>query len=149
MPYFLDGNNLIGRARGTSRPSEDDRRAFLAEVSERLRSTKARAVVFFDGGEPRRSSLGSLSVRDCGPEHADDVLVREIGRFRQPREVTVVTADRELARRSRDAGALTMAPEEFWARFGRRGISGQSGSPEKVNVEEWIRYFEDEKNRDS
>ena len=32
MPYFLDGNNLIGRARRTARPTEADRAALVAEA---------------------------------------------------------------------------------------------------------------------
>ena len=32
MPYLLDGNNLIGIVRRTSRPSEEDRSALIADV---------------------------------------------------------------------------------------------------------------------
>ena len=149
MPYFLDGNNMIGRARGTARPSEEDRKAFLAEIADRLRSTRAKAVVFFDGAGERRSSLGNLSIRESGSERADDVILREIGRFREPREVIVVTADRDLARRARDAGAASIGPEEFWSRFGRGRAAPTRGDAAKVDVEEWMRYFEDEKNRGS
>jgi predicted RNA-binding protein with PIN domain len=149
MPYFLDGNNLIGQARRTARPSEKDRGEFLAEIADRLRATRAKATVFFDGSGERNSSLGSLSIRQSGAERADDVILREIGRFREPREVVVVTADRELLRRARDAGASTMSPEQFWSRFGRAPAGKGRAEPSKVDVEEWLRYFEDEKNRDS
>ena len=57
MPYFLDGNNLIGRARRTSRPTEEDRAALVAEIVERLRRSKASAVLFFDGAGVRNSTL--------------------------------------------------------------------------------------------
>jgi hypothetical protein len=149
MPYFLDGNNLIGKARGTPRPSEEDRKAFLAEIADRLRATSAKATVFFDGAGDRNSSLGSLSIRWSGAERADDVMVREIGRFREPREVIVVTADRELSRRARDAGAGAITPDEFWSRFGRRGTSKSGKEAPKVDVDDWLRYFGDEKNRGS
>jgi len=149
VPYFLDGNNLIGRARGTGRPSEEDRKAFLAEIADRLRATKARAIVFFDGAGERTSSLGSLSIRESGSEPADDVIVREIARFRHPREVIVVTADRELARRARDAGASVIGPDDFWSRFGRKPGGKRAEETAKVDVEEWLRYFGDEKNRQS
>src|SRR6478752_964310 len=119
MPYFLDGNNLIGLARGVSRPSEEDRRSFLAEVADRLRATTARIVVFFDGPGERTSSLGSLTVREAGAGGADDAILREIARARAPREITVVTADRGLARQAGDRGATILSPEEFWNRFGK------------------------------
>ena len=146
MPYFLDGNNLIGQAKGTARPSEEDRKALLAEIAERLRATKARATVFFDGAGGRNSSLGPLSIRDSGSERADDVILREIARSREPREVIVVTADRELSRRARDAGARAIGPGEFWSRFGKAPAPAARDA-KKVDVEEWMRYFEDEKNR--
>jgi hypothetical protein len=150
MPYLIDGNNLIGRARGVSRPDEGDRSALIAELAERLRRTRARAVLFFDGPGSRRSSLGSLSIRESGPSGADEAILREIGSSRTARENTVVTADRDLARRAREAGARTISPDEFWAAFGTssgRRKEGASRDEERVDVEDWLKYFQDESNR--
>ncbi len=151
MPYLIDGNNLIGQARGISRPDEGDRSALIAELTERLRRTKAKAVLFFDGPGGRRTALGSLSVREAGASGADDAILREIRSSRAPRENTVVTADRDLARRAREAGARTLSPDEFWSLFGvsSRG-KRESGrrDDEPVDVEDWLRYFQDESNRE-
>ena len=149
MPYLLDGNNLIGLVRRTSRPSEEDRAALIAEISGRLRSTRARASIFFDGPAGKRgSTLGSLTVRASSGGSADDAIVREIERAKSPGELVVVTADRGLARRARDAGAKVSAPSEFFERFGR-GAAAERRAPSAgpVDVEEWTRYFEDERNR--
>lgn len=146
MPYFLDGNNLIGLARGTARPSEEDRQALMAEVAERLRRTRARAVLFFDGSTNRSSSLGDLEIREVLGASADDAIVAGVERARNPCEILVVTADRGLARRVRDAGGKTLAPQEFWQRFGAKSGPLRQDST-KINVDEWIRYFEDERNR--
>lgn len=148
MPYFLDGNNLIGLARGTARPPEEDRQTLVAEVAERLRRTRARAVLFFDGSTNRSSSLGNLEIREVLGASADDAIVAGVERARNPREILVVTADRALARRVRETGGKTLTPQEFWQRFGTRGERPRPDSA-KVNVDEWIRYFEDEKNRGS
>jgi hypothetical protein len=149
VPYLLDGNNLIGRARGTSRPDEEDRRALIAELNERLRRTKAKAILFFDGPMGRRTSLGSLSIREAGSPGADEAILREIGNSRAPREDTVVTADRELARRAREAGARTISPDEFWRSFGASSRKEDPGrSEERVDVEDWLKYFRDESNRE-
>ncbi|HEY6147112.1 MAG TPA: NYN domain-containing protein, partial [Thermoanaerobaculia bacterium] len=119
MPYFLDGNNLIGLARSTSRPSEEDRAALLAEVADRLRKTRARIVVFFDGGRSPQVHLGNLSVRTSATQSADDLILSEIGRVAAPREITVVTADRGLASRARALQARVLSPGEFWERVGK------------------------------
>ena len=146
MPYFLDGNNLIGQARRTARPSEEDCLSLVREIAERLRRTRARAVLFFDGhGTGRASSLGNLTVRNAGSGSADDAIAAAIEASRTPGEIVVVTADRALAGRVRDAGAKCVRPDEFWERFGKPRGAGASKESPPVNVEEWMRYFEEGK----
>ena len=150
MPYLLDGNNLIGLVRGSARPSEEERAALVAEIADRLRRTRARATLFFDGpAGGRPAALGSLTVRTATGESADDAILREIRKSRAPGELIVVTADRELAGRARAAGARVTPPADFFARFGAGGDAGggRVGSP-PVDVEDWLRYFEDERNRE-
>ncbi len=151
MPYLLDGNNLIGSVRRTARPSEQDRDALIAELADRLRRTRARAILFFDGPAGERvRALGSLTIRTPSGGSADDAILREIGASSAPRECVVVTADRELTRRVRDAGARILSPEEF---FGRFGASSPRTGPDRENpatkesLEEWMRYFEDPRSR--
>jgi rRNA-processing protein FCF1 len=148
MPYLLDGNNLIGAVRRRARPSEEDRAALLAEIADRLRRTRARATVYFDGpAGGTGASLGSLSVRAASGTSADDAIVREVERARDPSSMIVVSADRELQRRVRDAGGRVCSPAEFFARFGTaRGPEDREGSS-RVDVEEWMRYFGDDPNR--
>ncbi|MFY9551623.1 MAG: hypothetical protein WAU32_10770 [Thermoanaerobaculia bacterium] len=149
MPYLLDGNNLIGTARGRGRPTAEDRAALVAEIADRLRRSRARAVLYFDGpvGD-RGASLGSLSVRPSSGGSADDAIVREVEGAGDPGSMIVVTADRELGRRVRDAGGKTCAPPEFFARFGQSGGGGEAKpGAGPVDVEEWLRYFGDEGNR--
>ena len=148
MPYFLDGNNLIGVARRTARPAPEDRAALISEIADRLRRTKARAVLFFDGAVERGSSLGNLTIRAFRGTSADDQIVDEIGRARAPSEITVVTGDRGLARRARDLGAQAIAPAEFWARVGQPRPSAEAKINGPTDVEDWMRYFADETNRD-
>lgn len=151
MPYFLDGNNLIGVVRRTARPSEEDRAALVSEISARLRQTRARATLFFDGpAGARPAALGSLSVRTASGSSADEAILQAIRGSRAPGECIVVTADRELARRARDAGAKVAPPRDFFARFGAGASAGDDGPrppATATDVEEWMRYFGDERNR--
>jgi hypothetical protein len=148
VPYLLDGNNLIGRVRRTARPTDEDRRALVGEIAERLRRTRARATIFFDGPRgDRTTSLGTLTVRVADRESADDAIVSAVGASRTPQEAIVVTADRGLAARVRDAGGKVLVPDAFFARFG----GGAAAAPDQepgIDVEEWSRYFSDERNRE-
>jgi len=146
VAYLLDGNNLIGAERGGA-ASEEDQTALARELADRLRRTRARVVLFFDGAG-RPLALGALSVRFAGAVSADEAILREVARSKRPEEATVVTADRALARQARDAGAKTLSPVEFWARFGRESRPTTPRTPESpVDVDEWVRWFEDEANR--
>jgi predicted RNA-binding protein with PIN domain len=144
VPYFLDGNNLIGIARKTSRPGEDDRSALLSELASRLRSNRSSVRVFFDG-EGRPAAFGSLTVSGAGGS-ADESILRELAKTRDPRQVTVVTADRHLAQRVRDAGGKTIHPSDFW-----KTLAPTPEAPDrpagKIDVDEWLDYFSDPKNR--
>jgi hypothetical protein len=148
MPFLIDGNNLIGAARGASRPSAEDRAALISEVADRLRRTRARAVLFFDGDAERSTGLGALAVRPSGRGSADDAIVEEIRKSRAPRECTVVTEDRALGSRARELGAQVISPSDFWARLGKRPADASPRTEERVDADEWLRYFSDEKNRD-
>jgi predicted RNA-binding protein with PIN domain len=145
VPYLLDGDNLVGTARRRSGGSED-RDALVSEIAERLRRTRASVVLFFDGAG-RSLSLGHLSVRFAGAYSADDAIVREISRSPKPRETTVVTADRELARRARDAGAIAMSPADFWKRFGAVDPGRARPNDTRVDVDEWMKWFAEEGNK--
>jgi len=143
MPYFLDGNNLMGKRD----PSSEDRDALVRELAERLRQTRASAVLFFDGGARRQSTLGRLSIRDGFSSSADDDILASIARARSAREVTVVTSDAALARRARDAGASVLGPANFFGRVGTPGSASEKDAA-KIDVDDWERYFSDERNRD-
>jgi hypothetical protein len=147
MPYFLDGNNLIGHARRTARPGEEDRSAFLAELAGRLRSTRSTVRVFFDG-EGKAASFGSLTISGAGGS-ADEAILRDLRKAADARQVTVVTADRDLARRARETGAKTMSPADFWKAFGAAARNDSRKPEVRVDVDEWLDYFADPKNRES
>ena len=147
MPYFLDGNNLIGHGRGSSRPTEEDRSALISELAERLRKTKARIVLFFDGPQERTAVLGALSIRHAAGGTADAAILDEIERARAPQEIVLVSEDRDLRRRAKDLGAKTLTTTEFWSRVGTGEDRTERSPSGKIDVEDWTRYFSDPRNK--
>jgi predicted RNA-binding protein with PIN domain len=146
VPYLVDGNNVVGAERRGA-ASDDGRNALAREIADRLRATQARVVLFFDG-RGDSVSLGSLSVRYSGASTADDAIVREVGRALRPQEMIVVTADRELARRTRDAGGRVTSPSEFWKRFGAPTREPRPAAGEtRVDVDDWLKWLSDDRNR--
>ncbi len=112
MPVLLDGNNLLHRLPQDRRSRKDVRRAAL----DLVRREGVRVTVVFDGpppaGTPEREALGSVTVVYAGSSSADEVILRRVSGARRG-QLTVVTDDRELARRARQAGARVQ-PVASW-----------------------------------
>lgn len=144
MPYWFDGNNLIGQSAAASRQDPKTRRSFLALLSSYATSRGGRFVVFFDGDDPDRAAAPrGVRVRFSAPLSTDHAILQQTEGAQSQAEITVVTNDRELASRCRSAGVKTMD----WRRFTEKMAKGfhKPGKAvqkeEKVDVAEWTRYF--------
>jgi hypothetical protein len=102
LAYQIDASNLGGAlgGRGGARNPE----AVIAFLMPWARS-RGSVTVVFDGEEPPTVArrYGSLEVRWSGRKSADDVIAALAASA--PRRWLVITSDRALARRCRDAGA--------------------------------------------
>ena len=148
MPFFVDGNNLLGRLRGTPRASEEERRDVFGKIAARVRSSRTTVILFFDG-EPaagkRDAWLGSLSVRYAGDRSADDAIIDAVQRAKARRDCYVVTDDRRLAERARNAGARSLSIADFWGRLGDEERSSAKTTP--TDLADWVSFFADDRNR--
>ncbi len=124
MTILVDGHNLIGQMTSLHLDDPDDEEKLML----RLRAYRARTgqsiVVYFDAGlayqTPGRRSNGGISVRWAGTgRRADDLIVRDVSRHPNPRELTVVTSDRALQNRVRLEGARIVDAAAFAAELGR------------------------------
>ena len=121
MRWVVDGMNVIG-----SRPTGwwRDRPGAMRELVEELDSLAERSgdpvTVVLDGtpfeleGGPR-VTVQFASRR--GPNAADDDIAALVESNPDPADLSVVTSDRDLARRVRDAGATVVGAGEFRRRL--------------------------------
>jgi predicted RNA-binding protein with PIN domain len=109
---IVDGNNVIGsRPDGWWRDRKGAARRLVASLQELARGSGDRISVVFDGS-PRPEVpegvhdgvLVAYATR-AGRDAADDRIVEEVARDRDPASLTVVTSDRALADRVRALGA--------------------------------------------
>ena len=145
MPYWFDGNNLIGQSAAAAAADPRPRREFLAALAAYRRAGGGRLLAFFDGDDPWWSSLPpGVAVRYAAPESADEAIVRRLRETTRPAEITVVTNDLELGARCRRAGASILDWAAFAAKMRfhppRPGRTRER-SEEAVDVEEWMRWF--------
>jgi predicted RNA-binding protein with PIN domain len=145
MPYWFDGNNLIGQSTEVSRRDRNTRKAFLSMLSAHQKSGGGRFLIYFDGDDPADSAPPpGVSVRYSAPESADIVILRRLRETQHASEVIVVTNDNELAMRCRHSGANSMPWHQFISKMqSRPAISSpiRNSHQEQVDVEDWLRYF--------
>jgi predicted RNA-binding protein with PIN domain len=133
--WLVDGYNVLHAAllggRGREGPwwSEPGRAELLA-WAERLDDPEAEVWVVFDGSRPAGALAAAPGgrVRQVFAASADDWLVARVREAPRAEALAVVTADRQLAGRTRQRGARVVSPAEFLARCGRAARAGAAGS---------------------
>jgi len=144
MPYWFDGNNLIGQSAAAAGTDPRVRNEFLSTLSAYHKSGGGRFLVYFDGDDPSRSPApAGVSVRYSAPLSADEYIVQQLQEIQSPSEVIVVTNDRGLMSRCRSIGAATLNWSEFSSRMSSRSAlpHNRREKEQAVNIEEWMRYF--------
>ena len=144
MPYWFDGNNLIGQSAAAARADSRTRRQFLSALTSYRRSGGGRFLVYFDGDDPGGSaSPPGVAVRYSAPVSTDEAILQRLREIRNPAEVIVVTNDRGLMSRCRSEGAAVLTWNEFAAKMQSRRVprSKRDEPMDEVDVEDWIKYF--------
>jgi uncharacterized protein YaiI (UPF0178 family) len=113
--WLIDGMNVIGsRPTGWWRDRRGAMRKLVASLDEFAARTGDDVAVVLDGApfELTAEHVDVAFARRRGPDAADD----DIAERAEP-GITVVTSDRDLARRSTDAGADVIGAGEFLRRL--------------------------------
>ena len=152
MHLLVDGHNLIGQVPGLSLADADDE----AQLVLLLRGYAARkrgrqVVVVFDRGvygHPQRLDGYNVSCHFAkSPQDADTQLIRRLRALRRPREWTLVSSDRQVARVAEECGVRVLGAREFAAQL-QAPTAPARPPPEKpearlspAEIEEWLRIF--------
>jgi nicotinic acid mononucleotide adenylyltransferase/predicted RNA-binding protein with PIN domain len=109
---LVDGNNVIGsRPDGWWRDRRGAARKLVAELAAHAARSGDQFMVVFDGrpvpgmAEGGHNGVHVAYATRAGRNAGDDRIVEEIARDEHPSSLTVITSDRELARRARALGA--------------------------------------------
>jgi predicted RNA-binding protein with PIN domain len=144
MPYWFDGNNLIGQSVAAAKADSQARRAFLSALYSYHKDGGGKFFVYFDGDDPERSaSPPGVSVRYSAPLSTDKAILQRLREVQNPAEVIIVTNDRELRTQCRNEGAAVLNWQEFTSKMQSRRLQqrNKNEQPERVDVDEWMRYF--------
>jgi len=149
MPYWFDGNNLIGQSAAVARANAGIRKAFLQTLYSLHQSGGGRFLVYFDGDDPERAMIPpGISVRYSAPLSADDAILLRLREIRNSAEIIVVTNDHELMMQLRDQGAKAWSWREFMSKMQPRSErrTARLVKEKPIDIEEWVEYFGWDKN---
>jgi predicted RNA-binding protein with PIN domain len=122
--WLVDGMNVIGsRPDGWWRDRDEARRRLAGTLAALAAAPGDEITVVFDGkpiadlDEGVHEGVRVLYARRSGRDAADDRIVEEVATDPDPASLTVVTSDRELARRVRLLGARVEGPSVLLGRM--------------------------------
>lgn len=124
MTVMVDGNNLLHAAAD----AEPERPPGRTQLCQRIGAWASRyrhaALVFFDGAAPDAPRAAQLAAEGVemifsGAVTADEALIERLNAHSAPRQVLVVSSDREIRAAARRRRAVPVPSAEFWRRLER------------------------------
>lgn len=135
--YVIDGYNIIKnpaftRIRKSKTPAAQADLLKVIRLRHLTGSTRNRVIVVFDGFPPheRIDAPRGIEVVFSRDRSADRYIVGLIDKAAQPKNVRVVTNDRQVGFAVRSGGATPVAVEQFL------GVSGGKKSPGPRNTDQ-------------
>lgn len=149
MAILIDGHNVIGKISGLRLGDPNDEAKLLTRLRAYRARTGKRLVVYFDPGaayqSPARQSKGGITIRWAGTgQQADGLMIRDIRRHRNPRELIVVTSDRAIQLVARQEGARVIEAAIFATELSQASESDAPGKNRPLSaeeVDEWLGIF--------
>jgi predicted RNA-binding protein with PIN domain len=147
MPYLIDGHNLIGKMPDVSLQDIDDESDLINKLNRYFQYVRKKAIVFFDRGSLLgKSKFGSafLEVRFIrAPKTADEAIIQKLVDMKgNARNFSVVSSDRWVAGKARQAGARTISSEEFVLILRENSKQAKMNHQDHENdTEYWLKTF--------
>ncbi len=154
MHYLVDGYNLLFRLVKAPRPLEKARERFLSTLDEEVDEAGMRVSIIFDSAEKKlagvsRRHLEAVEVIFTSEGlSADEYILEKISASKNPKQKTVVTADRELIRKIKHLGATTMNFADFFTLLLKKKTKRQSADLQRAftdspaNIARLLEIFE-------
>ena len=128
---------------------KNQRVQFLSLLSEYANSSKNRIIAVFDGGGSgeifgNSETYGPVEVRySAGGETADDVIKKISADAQNPRDIVVITSDKEISYYVRNCGATVVSAAEFYSKIKLKAAIMDKEVTSAEYFEKHIKGFDD------
>ena len=157
MPYLVDGNNVIGSFGSINPDLHRARKRLICELATFVKATRQKVRVVFDGAQdqdfPEGVRIRSVHVSYAKSGSDADQRIKDIvRRSTSPRDIVVVSSDRDLTAFVSSKGAKIISSYDFRLELKnaeeKLSLTEKTNLSQKIDVEEWMEFFLVKKKRD-
>ncbi len=150
MPYLIDGNNVIGRFGQLDPNAHKSRKRLIGELATFVKATRQKVRVVFDGAQdpefPEGTRMKSVHISYAKSGSDADQRIKDIvRRSTSPRDIVVVSSDRDIVSFVSARGAKTMGSQDFRHELDKAreklSMSDKTHLSQKIDVDEWMEFF--------
>jgi predicted RNA-binding protein with PIN domain len=158
MRYLVDGYNLFFHITKNPNPFQKKRDQIVQLLDQEIVKSGLQVTAVFDSSEKRNSGItrkhleGIEVIFTSEGLSADEYILEMIACSSTPQQLTIVTEDQELLRKSRSLGSLTMQIPEFLALMIKKQrrkskTDLQNYEDTEAHIQRLLRIFEDRLNK--
>ena len=145
--YIIDGNNLIGKIKALNqihrknKKQSTEKLAFM--IGRYFSNRKANVSLHFDGVQADVIKVAGIKIIYSGHVTADEKIKNEIGKSKNPKNIILITSDRNVAEFGRVCSCQLIKSEEFSKQLLSSGFSDEEKTKidELDNPEEFKKLF--------
>jgi len=154
MHYYIDGYNWLFRIPKSRKSFEEKRKEFIKSIHRLVEGRSCLVTIVFDSSDSSRdiSSKGNYDfleiVFTLKKQTADAYIENAVENALRPKQITVVTLDRELQQKCLLRGANVATMEEFFNLFTKNKKNRSQNEPKlvmkesKYNIARLLTIFE-------
>jgi predicted RNA-binding protein with PIN domain len=145
--FIIDGNNLIGKIKTLHRiqkkAKQDSREKLALILSRYFKRKKVSVSLHFDGFLKEEIKIEGIRIYYSGKYTADERIKFEIEKIKNPKNITLITSDSNLAEYGRVCSCKVIKSEEFAAQLLSSNVSDEEEQiiSQLNNNEEFKRIF--------
>ena len=154
MNIIIDAYNVMRSTRFSddcvAKVLKNQREQFLTLLSAYAEKSNNRIVAVFDGGGSgevfgNSEVYGLVEVRySAGGETADEVIKKLAAEAQNPREVLIITSDKEISYYARNCGATVVSAVDFYSKIRRNTAHAEKEPTPGEYFEKHVKGFDEE-----